>query len=46
MSGVRLAARELPGTGEVPRLLCSRPGIEPGNDDTHTAATISIDGLF
>ena len=29
-----------------PRLACSRTGIEPDNDDTHTAATISIDGLF
>ena len=29
-----------------PRLVCSRTGIEPDNDDTDTAATISIDGLF
>ena len=29
-----------------PQFLCSRTGIEPANDDTHTAATISIDGLF
>ena len=29
-----------------PRLACSRTGIVPGNDDTHTAATMSIDGLF
>ena len=28
------------------RLVCSRTGIEPANDDTHTAATISIDGLL
>ena len=27
-----------------PRLVCSRTGIEPANDDTDTAATISIDG--
>ena len=28
------------------RLVCSRTGIEPGDDDTDTAATMSIDGLF
>ena len=29
-----------------PRPVCSRTGIEPDNDDTDTAATMSIDGLF
>ena len=29
-----------------PRLVCSRTGIEPGDEDTDTAATMSIDGLF
>ena len=27
-------------------IVSSRTGIEPGNDDTDTAATTSIDGLF
>ena len=29
-----------------PRPVCSRTGIEPDNNDTDTAATMSIDGLF
>ena len=29
-----------------PRLVYSRTGIEPANDDTDTAVTMSIDGLF